>query len=307
MKLLITGASGFVGKHFIARCHHYFSRIIGITNTSEVTIQQFPNVEIRQLDLLKFNELCDLVKKEHLDAVLHLAGLTSAGASKQRPYETIYVNSTITLNLLEVIRRFAGNCRFLYVSSADIYANSEVPIKEDHLLDPQNPYAVSKLNGEYTCKTYATCYGIPVIITRPFNHTGPGQSYQFFIPSVIKQISNLVEQRGVIEVGNIDVVREFLDVRDVCDAYLLLLQKNICEGTYNVSAGKGYLLRDVIELIASIYGKKVQIKVDPVRYRKNEKNILVGDASKLNQLGWSHKYTLKDTLLYIKQSSQIVA
>jgi GDP-4-dehydro-6-deoxy-D-mannose reductase len=249
----------------------------------------------------------DLCQKERVfkltagfkpDCVLHLAAFSSAGESLHRPYEALYTNYLITLNLLEALRVSEHGVKaILYVSSSDIYAASENPITEDSAIATTNPYAVSKIQGEQVCHLYHELYNMPIIIARPFNHTGKGQDERFFIPSMIRQISDVHESEGSIHVGNLEIQREFLDVRDVCDAYFLLLQKGSPGEIYNVCRGETYYLRAILESISKLMKKNVKIKIDEERYRPNEKPRVIGDYSKLARLGWRPAYSLEDTLI----------
>ena len=214
-------------------------------------------------------------------------------------------NNAAFLNLADAVRQNNMSTRILSVGSSEEYGFYDEPIKESFVLHPKSPYSVARLSQEYLSKLYVDRFGIDVVMTRSFNHIGPGQSTQFVIPSFINQLVNIAN--GKIEnkmmVGNIDVARDFTDVRDVVDAYYKILTKAPNRQVYNVCSGKAVKLRDIIDNTSKQLGIKPNIIVDPARVRTNDIKLIVGDNTKIKkELGWKPKYTLQQTIADIIQS-----
>ena len=171
-------------------------------------------------------------------------------------------------------------------------------------LNPQNPYAVAKASQEMLCKLYATGMGVDVVMTRSFNHIGPRQSERFVIPTFMRQLVNISQgAENKMLVGNIEVARDFLDVRDVVDAYYKILHKGKSGEVYNVCSGKAYQLKEIIALAEDILDIKANIDVDQARLRPNDVLLIQGNNSKLkNELGWQPKYEIKQTIADILEN-----
>ena len=166
-------------------------------------------------------------------------------------------------------------------------------------MHPKSPYSVARLSQEYMSKLYVDRFGLDIVMTRSFNHIGPRQSTRFVIPSFIEQLVNIAS--GKIEnkmmVGNIDVIRDFTDVRDVVDAYWRIIKKAKNREIYNVCSGRGVKLRDIIDMTANHLNIKPNICVDPARVRANDVLRVIGDNTKLKtELGWQPKYKLEETI-----------
>ncbi len=295
-KYIITGVAGFVGYHFVEylKQNDKTSQIIGVDIASKIDL----DIQYHQLDLNNKVELEKVIKTCAPDYIVHLASISSVGQSWQDPASCFQNNTTIMLNILEAIVKNKLKTRVLSIGSSEEYGNGKMPLKEDMLLNPQNPYAVAKVSQEMLCRLYAQNMGVDIVMTRSFNHIGPRQSERFVIPSFIRQlvkISQGVENK--LFVGNIDVARDFTDVRDVVDAYYKILTSGESGAIYNVCSGRGYKLREIIEETAKILNIEPQIVVDESRIRPNDITYIVGDNTKLKtQLGWEQKFTLQDTL-----------
>src|SRR4051812_7331317 len=210
-KILVTGSSGFVGQHF-AR----MARIAPL------------EINGKFVDLLDAQGVQAAVAATRPDAVVHLAAQSFVPESLRDPLQTYRVNFIGTHNLLSALKATGFSGRVLYVSSAEVYGavpDSELPVGENHPLKPLNPYSVSKIAAEALCYQWSHTEQFEVVVARPFNHIGPGQSERFAISDFAKQIVEI--KRGhkepIFHVGDIDVMRDFTDVRDVIRAYIALL------------------------------------------------------------------------------------
>lgn len=284
-RLLLTGASGFVGS-FVRQA------------TPCVTL----SLDGRDVDLRHRREVEEATEKIQPDAVLHLAAQTFVPRSFEDPLETFEVNFFGTYNLLSALKNVGFTGRFLLVSTGDIYgtvAPEMLPIREDMLPRPRNPYAVSKVAAEALSFQWSETAGFDAIVARPFNHVGPGQRPEFVISGFAKQIAEIKHgtKPAVIEVGDIDVTRDFCDVRDVVSAYLLLLREGGAGETYNICSGVESSVRSLLKKMLEIARIEAEIKTNTAKFRPSEQRRVYGDASKIRQhLGWQPSYSIEQTL-----------
>ena len=287
-KLLVTGLNGFVGRHLQALL--------------EGASSSWKLLESPAHDLLEPASLDVWLQDDCPDAVIHLAGQTFVPEAFRDPAQTIKVNLLGTLNLLQALKRrgFAGT--FLYVSSGDVYgqvAEDELPICECRLPQPRNPYAVSKFAAELLCLQWGYVEPWRIMVARPFNHIGTGQGEAFVIPSMARQLIRVRQslQLPRLEVGDVDVTRDFLDVRDVLQAYLALLERGRSGEIYNVCSGIELRVRDMITQMAELAGVDVELVQDAARMRRAEQRRVVGCADKLQQeTGWKPGVSITETL-----------
>jgi len=229
------------------------------------------------------------------DSVVHLAAISFVGHGQISDFYN--VNVIGTLNLLEAIAKLAVLPKsILIASSANVYGNCEdSPISELQSFNPLNDYAVSKVAMEYAAKLWMD--KLPILIARPFNYTGVGQSPSFLIPKIASHFS---KRKKTIELGNLDVARDFLDVRNVVQIYLQLVEKAVHSDIVNVCSGITYQLQDVISMSEELAGHQIEVKVNPQFVRSNELKVLCGDNSKLNSLDIKFKkISFKETLKWM--------
>lgn len=270
VKILITGAKGFTGQHF--------SKLAVAAGYEVVPMQSNLN-DIAALDSEIF--------KISPDLVIHFAGISFV-ASKDN--EAFYrVHALGTSNLLNALLKLAKLPRkILLASSATIYGNSTNPFStETQTPSPIDHYAMSKMAMEEMAKTYFD--KLPIVIARPFNYTGPGQRDNFLIPKLVKHFSNRAPH---IELGNLEVEREFNDVSMICEAYLALLQYGEPGEIYNVCSGQAKSLRNVVDTLSQITKHQIKIEVNPDFIRANEVNRMCGDPAKLQALLKKHQLQL---------------
>lgn len=287
-RLLVTGLSGFVGQQL-----RQFLKAHGAWELVE---------PVAGYDLLDADSLVSLCHDARADAVIHLAGQTFVPEAFRDPAHTLQVNLLGTLNLLQALKQtdFAG--AFLYVSSGDVYGQVDedlLPISENHAPRPRNPYAVSKVSAELLCLQWSFIEPWRIMVARPFNHIGPGQSDAFVVPSIARQLVRIRKglQEPVLELGDIDVTRDFLDVRDVLAAYLALLESGRSGEIYNVCSGHEQSVRGLIYELVRLADVPVEIRQDPARMRRAEQRRVVGSAAKLhNETGWKPGITITETL-----------
>ncbi|TPV55133.1 NAD-dependent epimerase/dehydratase family protein [Aestuariibacter sp. GS-14] len=287
-KVLVTGLDSFTG---------YYVNELLVSAGYDVFgyCRQNPNndAQIIQGDLLSPDRLEAAVKQVQPNFVIHLAAVSSVQHSDKLD---IYRTNVIgTLNLLEAIKKAkVGITKIILASSANIYGNkTEGMISESHPAEPVNEYAASKAAMEMAIKPYAM--QLPITVVRPFNYTGVSQSRNFLIPKIV---SHFVEKKSVLELGNIDVSRDFSDVRDISQYYVGLLENEEAIGKiFNLCSGVSHKLADVIGYLESISGHRPEIKINQDFVRKNDVKVLLGDNTIL--LKTIHKkpnYTLMNTL-----------
>ena len=301
-KFLITGVSGFVGAHFIqflAKQEGRFS-VLGVDLFPPPLQATFDaknvSFDFERLDMLDGENLESLIFRFQPTFILHLASFSSVSFSWQEPVQSFKNNTNIFLNLVEAVRRLRLKTRILSVGSSEEYGPVEeanLPLTEDVPLNPQSPYAVARAAQELLSKVYHEGFGLEIILTRSFNHFGPGQKEIFVLPSFAKQIvesgrSNSLER--VLRVGNLDISRDFVDVRDVVAAYYSLFEKGCPGEIYNVCSGQAITLRRILDEMGTILGISVKAVPDPQLFRPNEILRIVGSREKIRkETGWEPK------------------
>ena len=200
--------------------------------------------------------------------------------------------------MADAVRLNKLNCRILSVGSSEEYGYYDEPMREEFLLHPKSPYSVARVSQEYISKLYVDRFDLDIVMTRSFNHIGPRQSDKFVIPSFVKQLVQISKGgENKMSVGNIEVIRDFLDVRDVVEAYYRIVRFGKKREVYNVCSGQGTKLADIIDKVSQKLGISPQISIDASRIRANEIMSVIGCNQKLkNELGWQQQYSLEETL-----------
>ncbi|MBR6147695.1 MAG: GDP-mannose 4,6-dehydratase [Lachnospiraceae bacterium] len=298
-KYLITGFSGFVSRHFLQFLYdeHSGDEVYGIDLRKPPfdyeSYQDKLAIQFKETNLLDIDRLREVFLAFKPDYILHLASFSSVAYSWKYPAESFTNNTDIFLKLLTVTRECVPKCRILSVGSSEEYGNvstEDLPIKETVQLKPTSPYAVARISQEMLAKIYAERFGMDIILTRSFNHIGIWQDDRFVVPSFVKRIENLKKRgltRGTIETGDISIIRDFVDVRDVVRAYYYLLHDGIKGEVYNVCSGKGISLEQILNTIADEMGVVVDHVVNPDYVRPDDNAIIIGDYCKIKEeLGW---------------------
>lgn len=302
-RILITGASGFVGRRIIAALATRYpeARVIGLDRMGETGAR---------LDITDKESVEVAIAQHQPDHLVHLAAISSVPQSFSDPELTWRTNVFGTLNLIMALQAHAPDCRMLFVSSAEVYGRSTfngTSVKEDALLQPNNPYAASKAAADIMVRESSN-RGLKATIVRPFNHTGPGQSDAFVIPAFCSQIARIEKglQPPQIEVGQLDDERDFCDVRDIIDLYMRIIGESahLSPGlTLNAASGVPRRIGDILETLLSKASVPITVKQDPARLRAVRVPRILGNADLARQtLGWSpsipFEQTLEETLDY---------
>ncbi len=297
-RAFVTGLTGFVGRHLRALLEAEGWEVVGTSYPDRPREAD----KVFFLDLRRESDVRQAVKDVRPRRVFHLAALSNVQQSWEKRTETLETNLMGTYNLLEAVRREAPESRVLVVSSSDVYGLHglrEVRLREDHPTQAVSPYAFTKVCGEVLAGFYARIERLDVVVARPFPHTGPGQSPDFVCSDWASQIAR-IERSGapaVIKVGNVEVERDFLDVRDVVRAYQGLLDKGRSGEVYNVASGHAVSLRWILDSLLAHAACPIKVEPDPAKFRKADIPSLAGDSEKIrNETGWEPRIPLGRTL-----------
>ncbi|HEY3297655.1 MAG TPA: GDP-mannose 4,6-dehydratase [Armatimonadota bacterium] len=297
--ILITGVSGFVGKHLVGALS---GRDIHGTCLCHEAGLEIPGVKMIPCDLEDQASVESAVRLASPSVVYHLAAQSSVKASLDDPSGTHRINVLGTAYLLEALRNQPGVRVVIQVSSAEVYgivSESETPLSEESPLKPGNPYSWSKALAEMLSAGYCRDFGLPIVTLRPFNHIGPGQSDKFVSSNFARQIAEI--EAGIrlpqIMVGNLEARRDFTDVRDIVRAYDAAAQKCVPGEIYNIASGRAVAISEILSGLLSLTPAKVEVVTDPARMRPSDLPVLLGDSSKFRTAtGWSPNIPLAETL-----------
>lgn len=289
-RVLITGANGFTGRYLSAELGGNGYEVLGVGSAESAQAGHW------RIDLADVEGLRDLLKQVQPDIVIHLAALAFVGHGEADDFYR--VNVLGTRHLLEAIADSGKRPRsVLLASSANVYGNASAgALDESTPPAPANDYAVSKLAMEYMARLWAE--RLPITIARPFNYTGVGQASNFLLPKIVEHF----RQRATrIELGNLDVSRDFSDVRTVVHLYKRMIESPAgIGGTYNISSGEAYSLQDVLDICSDLTGHRIEVVVNPAFVRANEVKVLRGDNERLRRLvGDWQAPTLRETLAWM--------
>jgi GDP-4-dehydro-6-deoxy-D-mannose reductase len=296
-RILITGGTGFVGGHLIRHLKSPDAKLI-VVSSSDVTTRE-SDVDYCKADIRDADDVAAVVREAKPDHVYHLAGVSSVPDSWQNPRTTFDVNVTGSYNVFEAAMRLPAPPSILNVSTSQVYAKSDAALSETSPLGPDNPYAASKAMTELLAVQYKRWPSGGIITVRAFNHTGPGQLPSFVMPSIAKQLAEVEAglRPPVLKVGNLNVKRDFTDVRDVVEAYCNLLNSAAIGEIYNVCSGRAVLLADIVRALQKNCRVEVEIEVDTSRVRPSEVAQMLGDPGKINRVtGWRARIPLESTL-----------
>lgn len=292
-RLLVTGSEGFVGSNLIKALDESKYEIVA-TCLPQLIPKRGKYVA---LDILDLDLTIEVFKQYVPDAVFHLAAVSSVARSFRDRAVAYNTNITGTANVLEAARSLGKKVRFYFVSTCEVYGGGE-HLAENAPVVLKNPYAISKYAAELICTDFHGD-GLETVILRPFTHTGPGQAETFVLPTIAKQISEIEKGKRapLIELGNIQARREFLNIKDIVRAYALALDKCAAGEVYNIASGQGYTIAELVEIFARLAKKEFELKVNPTKMRKNDIPVLLGDGRKFSRLtGWSPTVKIEKTL-----------
>jgi GDP-4-dehydro-6-deoxy-D-mannose reductase len=303
-KALITGAAGFVG-HYLSDSLLEKYQIIG---TDVAAASPNPKMNYHPGDILDKMFMTELISKERPDIIYHLAAKSQTWARNVE--EVFKINMLGTINLYESIlderKKSDYNPKIFFISSSEIYGNTTDPknITEDSPLFPTKFYSASKAASDRLSYSFTQSEKLNILILRPFTHTGPGQGKGFVVPDFTSQIAELEKdpKHNTLMVGNLEPIRDYLDVRDVVTAYESIIDKNWTPGdSYNICSGIGIKIKEILEILLRLSDKKLAVREDPTKLRVSDTPVYVGNNQKFVRLtGWEPKIpletTLKDTL-----------
>ncbi|HET8655032.1 MAG TPA: GDP-mannose 4,6-dehydratase [Longimicrobiaceae bacterium] len=305
MRVLVTGAAGFVGRHLIRALLDDPQVSVAATGLGgELPVGAADErLSWHAMDVTSTESLRATIGAVRPDRVYHLAGQSSVGGSFRAPVQTWEINALGTVRLLRAMgEEGLASSRALVVSSAEVYgavAPEAQPIGEGAPLHPVSPYGASKAAAELAGLQAAAAGEVEVVVARSFNHTGPGQDERFVLPSMARQLTRLRASAAVdpvLHVGNLEVWRDFLDVRDVVRAYIDLVERGTSGEVYNVCSGVARSLAELVKLLVELSGTGARVEVDPERVRPVDVPLLVGSAERLQSLGWRPSIPLEQTL-----------
>jgi GDP-4-dehydro-6-deoxy-D-mannose reductase len=309
-KYIITGASGFVARHFFNYLDSLQekSEVLGIDVTipSDVNSYTYSYIKLRfvEMNLLDYSAFESAIISFQPTHILHLASFSSVSKSWNDPINSFINNTNIFLNLAEIIRNNKISCRILSIGSSEEYGDVSaecIPIKETVPMQPVSPYAIARVSQEMLSQCYVSSYGLDIILTRSFNHIGPGQRDIFVVPSFAKQILEYIKAGNTEDIklltGDLSIIRDFLDVRDVVKAYYLLLEKGIRGEIYNVCSGTGRSLKEIVDMFSNLLNIRVSVEIDKERIRPGDNKIIIGDNNKIKEhTSWQPEIPFIDTL-----------
>lgn len=268
---LVVGASGFVGAYLVRE----------LENAGHCVLQaNFPEFDLRNGPAVE-----TAVQKVSPDFVVNLAAVSSVGESWKDPEKTVDVNVKGALHLLDAVQKFAPRAKTLLVGSAEEYAPKNSPLVETDSLEASNPYGISKIAQENFAALYRKKYGMNIVCTRSFNHTGVGQSPTFALPSFCRQVAE-IDRRGLsgkIFVGNLEAVRDFSDVEDVVHVYRMLLENENAFSVYNVGSGIAHSMEELLKEIVGFAKVPVEIVRDPAKMRPIDLPYLCADNFRIRK------------------------
>jgi GDP-4-dehydro-6-deoxy-D-mannose reductase len=303
--ILVTGAGGFAGSHLLARLLREETRVEGWHHPASPAPPRAPapderaSLQWRAVDLVDADAVGRAIAELRPSRVFHLAGAADQGKSWERSTEALHVNAFGTHLLLDALARIDTRCRVLVTTSASVYAPSTAPLTEESTIGPTSPYGVSKVAQELVARHARTTTAVEVIVCRPFNHIGPGQSPSFAAANFARQVAAIArgDAPPVLRVGNLTARRDLSDVRDIVRAYERLMADGRPGEIYNVCRGEAYEMRAVLDGLVTQSGVSVSIEVAPELLRPVDQPLLVGSCERLHAAtGWAPAIPLEQTL-----------
>ncbi len=307
MRVLVTGADGFVGKHLCSYLRQQGDEVVE-AHGPPVTGASSGGTS---LDVTAPGRVREVVEAARPDVVIHLAGFSSVARSHQDPARAFSVNALGAVHLLAALRDTSPKARILLIGSAEMYGALPAGARatEDHSLRPLSPYASSKAAAEVAGLQFHRATGLEVVAVRPFNHIGTGQAPQFVVPSFARQVEAIRGRRSpdTLRVGDLSVTRDFSHVDDVVRAYRLLALQGTPGETYNVCSGEGRTIKSLLDELLDIAGVSATVEVDRLRLRPAEIPSLIGDPSKLRKLGWQPSRSVREALRDVLEEARAAA
>ena len=297
MRAMVTGAGGFVGPYLIEHLLANGDEVYAVT--LEKTARGLP-YKSEYFDIVDPEACRKAISSYKPEVIYHLAGISFVPEAEEDFKKALLVNVLGTGNIYRISHLLEIQTKIVFVSSAEVYGkinSSDLPIKETTPLAPANNYSLSKAMAELVAKRYSSLGNLSHVILRPFNHIGPGQDSRFVASSFARQLAQIKQGKipPLLNVGNLEARRDFTDVRDIVRAYRLAALKG--SGLYNLASGKSISIRSILDLLITVSGLKVEVRIDQSRMRASEVPELYADISKAEkELGWKPQYEVRNTL-----------
>lgn len=297
MRILVTGAFGFVGRHLRSELQQAGHEVLGL----DVHVEQGEEAGTAfEGDLLDAAFVQRVIEHTQPEACIHLAGMAFVPAAWKDPAAAFRINTEATMGLLQHLHEQAASCRTLVISSAEIYGREPraKALTEDCRPHPGNIYAISKLAADLGALALSEHRGQPIMTARPSNHIGPGQSPSFVTSAFARQVIDIKHGRSepLMRVGNLDSQRDFSDVRDICRAYRLLIEQGISGRAYNLGGTHNMPVRKILETLCELGGVHPDVETDPALFRAADHRPLLDCSRAQQDLGWSPQIPLEQSL-----------
>lgn len=303
MRVVVTGADGFVGSHLIDHLGECGDQVLALPGPGSTSNLGPP------VDVLDSSALRNAVAPFAPDALVNLAGMSSVSQCSAEPMAAFRVNLLGAVNVCLAVRDVAPRARLILVGSGEMYGHvpdGKRAVESDPLM-PTSPYAAAKVGAEVAAAAFHRSDRLDLVAVRPFNHLGKGQRTDFSVPSFARQIEAIRTSRagGVLAVGNLDPIRDFLHVRDVVRAYRFLIEHGASGEAYNVCSGEARTIRSIVEELIALSGVDARIVIDPARVRQVDIPRMVGNPSRLLALGWKPRYAIRDALMDVLAEARV--
>lgn len=309
-KALIIGAAGFVGPYLASACKQNLAADVIGTKLGREKLELSPaaghSTEVVDLDIMDSQAVLDLLNEKRPEYIFHLAAQSSVAYSWKNPELTVDVNIKGALHLLEALRVLKEedgyNPYVLMVGSSEEYGRPQTKdgrIDENHPVNPANIYAATKVCQNMLARIYTEAYGLNIVMTRSFNHIGPGQAPTFVVADFCQQVAKIErgEQEPIIRVGNLSAKRDFTDVRDVVKAYTALIEKGHSGETYNIGSGTAHAISEILDKIIEQGKSEIKVEVDAHKLRPIDVPLIESDISELKKItSWQPEINIDETI-----------
>jgi GDP-4-dehydro-6-deoxy-D-mannose reductase len=315
MSVLVTGANCCLGYHLLNLLAEDKGPLIGFSTEEPQPYSRLKHVTYFTGDILDFKALVQVLTEHRPTEIYHMVGQGFSGVSQSKPNSTLQVNILGTQNIFEAVRVTVPKSRIIFISSAEIYGGGKGIVDlihpETDPATPFTPYATGMAACELLVKQFILAHHLDIIVLRPFNHTGPFQSRRFVLPSVASQIASieLFDGETVIYTGNLDVSRDYVDVRDMARGVALLAKRGRTGEVYNICSGKARTIRELVQYLIDLSGVPIESRIDPALERAIDIPLLVGSPEKIMACtGWKPIISMEDSLrdLYSEIKNRLV-
>jgi GDP-4-dehydro-6-deoxy-D-mannose reductase len=302
---LLTGCGGFVAAHYLEYLAQadFDGQVLGVGTTAPAQVPTKLRFRFEKINLLDFEELSLLVRAVQPKFCVHLASMSSVADSWTHPKTSFVNNTNIFLNLIEAIRTYSSETRILSIGSSEQYRTKDVstqPLTEMDLMAPNSPYAVARCAQEWLGKAYVVGYGLDIVMTRSFNHIGPYQDSRFVLSGFAQSFAQALingEKTVNLTVGDLDVVRDFLHVRDVVRAYEAILHGASKGDVFNVCSGRGVRLFKTLDVLSRLSGLNYDTEIDKSLVRPMENRSVIGSHDAITvALGWTPSLNFEESM-----------